>query len=145
LNRLPLFVYGTLRDPDIIGAVLGRALKDGQARAATAPGYGAVHMPGRVYPGLVRRPGDAAPGLVLSGLSSEDHDVLDAFEGEEYRRQRIMVICGPKSLSAEAYLPVEAIAGDTPAWTLEAWTRLHKSAVLAKDSRTTSEQGEEPT
>ena len=52
-----LFVYGTLRDPQLLSAVLGRPAT---GLNAAAPGYAAVHYPGRIYPALVRRPGSAA-------------------------------------------------------------------------------------
>ena len=48
-----LFVYGTLRDPDVLGAVLGRPAT---GLNAAAPGYAVVNYPGRVYPALLRRP-----------------------------------------------------------------------------------------
>ena len=63
----PLFVYGTLRDPDLLAAVLGRPLQAGEVIAAAAPGFRATHYPNRVYPALIRAPGGFAEGLVLLG------------------------------------------------------------------------------
>ena len=68
---LPLFVYGTLRDPDLLAAVLGRKLRPGGQHMARAPGFRAVHYPGRIYPALIRVPGAAAEGL----LEDEDWSV----------------------------------------------------------------------
>ncbi|MBE0581268.1 gamma-glutamylcyclotransferase family protein [Devosia sp.] len=65
MTPAPLFLYGTLRDPDILAAVLGRTVAVRQLIAATAPDCVAVYFPGRVYPVLLRRPGSAAPGLLL--------------------------------------------------------------------------------
>src|SRR3569623_38566 len=58
----PLYVYGTLRDPDVLELVLGRVLA---GAAATAPGYRAEGMPGRSYPGLRRQPGANAESAKL--------------------------------------------------------------------------------
>ena len=56
----PLFVYGTLRDPDLLAAVLGRPLAACEILAAVAPGFRAAHYPNRIYPALIRAPGAAA-------------------------------------------------------------------------------------
>ncbi len=127
---LPLFVYGTLRDVDMLSGVLGRPLRAGELHAAVAPGYRAVHYPGRVYPALVRAPGVAAPGLVVLGLSRFERDLLDAFEGEEYRRGPLAAMLGEELFEADAYLPASAIAPDAIDWTLERWQAEHKARVL---------------
>ena len=56
---MPLFVYGTLRDPDVLAAVLGHPHLLHQA--AEANGYAALHYPGRSYPALVASPGQLGP------------------------------------------------------------------------------------
>lgn len=127
----PLFVYGTLRDPDLLRAVLARALGAECALAAVAPGQCAVHYPRRVYPALVRRPGAPAPGIVLLGLSPFERDLLDAYEGDEYRRALIPVMIGEELHEAFAYLPAIAVPVDAPEWTLGGWQAAHKPRVLA--------------
>lgn len=129
-----LFVYGTLQDPDILRLVLGRVPDAAAMMAAEAPGYRAVAYPGRVYPALVAVPADSAPGLVISGLTPQEFGKLDAFEGDEYRRGRVAVLAGGQPLVAQTYLPVQAIAGDSPPWSLAAWTALHKQAMLAREA-----------
>jgi AIG2-like family. len=128
-----LFIYGTLQDAHVLGAVLGRPVDTATLRRAQAPSYRAVSYPGRVYPALVKTGADAAPGLLLESLSALDLVVLDAFEGEEYRRESITVIVDGLSLIADAYLPVAAIAVDAPTWSLADWTARHKPAVLGRE------------
>ena len=127
----PLFAYGTLQDADILAAVLGRPVAPDSLVPATAPGHAAVCYPGRVYPALVARPDAHASGRLIAGLAAFDLMVLDAFEGDEYRRAEIRVRAGGRELMAEAYLPAAAIPADAPAWTLSDWTRRHKPAALA--------------
>lgn len=134
-----LFVYGTLRDPDLLAGVLGRPLRAGALLAATAPGHRAVHYPGRLYPALVRAPGAAAPGLVLADLSAFEHDLLDAFEGDEYRRALLPVMVGEELHEAFAYLPTVAVPADAVGWSLEAWQRDHKRRVLGGEHHTAGE------
>jgi gamma-glutamylcyclotransferase (GGCT)/AIG2-like uncharacterized protein YtfP len=134
----PLFVYGTLRDPDLLAAVLGRALRPGEAEPAVAPGFRATFYPGRIYPALIRAPGGAAEGLLLLSLSPFELDLLDAFEGEEYRRGVVPVIVGEELHEANAYLPAIPVAGDDP-WLLEVWQAEHKSRVLGADAAQAAE------
>ena len=122
-----LFVYGTLRDPDLLAGVLGRPA---HGLAASAPGFAAVHYPGRIYPALVRRPGGGAEGLVLTDLTRFEIDLLDAFEGREYRRSVIAVMIGEELHEVLAYLPTATIPANAPGWTLAAWQACHKAAVL---------------
>lgn len=130
-----LFVYGTLRDPELLSAVLGRPAG---GLAATAPGFAAVHYPGRIYPALVRRPGAAAAGLVLTDLTPFEFDLLDAFEGVEYRRAIVPVMIDEELHEACAYLPASPVK-DQPDWSLEAWQATHKPHVLGSEKATADE------
>lgn len=106
---------------------------------AAAPGFAAVHYPGRIYPALVRRPGAAAPGLVLTNLSPFEIDLLDAFEGAEYRRGIIPVMIGEELHEAFAYLPAIEIGPDATPWVLSDWQIHHKSRVLGAERATADE------
>ena len=129
---ISLFVYGTLRDPDLRRGVLGRSRKTTES-AAAAPGFAVVGYPGRIYPALVRRPGAAAAGLVLTDLSVFEIDLLDAYEGGEYRRAIVPVVIDFELHEACAYLPVAEIPAYGPDWTLEGWQAEHKSRVLRSE------------
>ena len=130
-----LFVYGTLRDPELLGAVLGRPAT---GLAAAAPGFAAVNYPGRIYPALVRRPGAATAGLVLTDLTPFELDLLDAFEGAEYRREILPVMIDEELHEAFAYLPAVPVSGQ-PDWSLEAWQATHKPRVLAGEKASADE------
>lgn len=127
---LPLFVYGTLRDDDVLAAVLGHAVDGGCAKAATAVGYQALCYPGRTYPALVPSSGATAMGQLLSDLTATDLVRLDAFEGDEYLRVRITVLVGATFQLALAYLPTIDIADDSATWSLEYWRAHHKAAMM---------------
>ncbi|MEO6014920.1 MAG: gamma-glutamylcyclotransferase family protein [Devosia sp.] len=134
-----LFVYGTLRDPDLLAGVLGRPLVANAMLAAAAPGFAAVHYPGRIYPALVRRPGAAAPGLVLTDLTPFERDLLDAYEGDEYVRQLIPAIIAEELHEAFAYLPAIAIAASAEPWSLAFWQEMHKRRVLGSERASADE------
>lgn len=131
-----LFVYGTLRDQDVLALVLGRVI-DAQALApAEAPGFRAVAYPGRVYPALVKAEGEAAPGLRVDGLDETDLARLDDFEGDEYQRRTLTILVDGRPHVAEAYLPTQPVSSAGPAWSLSVWTRKHKAASMAADAET---------
>lgn len=136
---LPLFVYGTLRDPDLLAAVLARPLRPAMLHAARAPGLRAVHYPNRVYPALVRTPGAAAEGLLLLDLTPFERDLLDAFEGEEYRRAPIAVVLDEELHEADAYLPAIPVPAGAADWDLRLWQQRHKPTVLAADTATAAQ------
>jgi gamma-glutamylcyclotransferase (GGCT)/AIG2-like uncharacterized protein YtfP len=130
----PLFLYGTLRDPDILAAVLGRTVAEHDLVAATAPDCAAVYFPGQLYPALVRRLGGAAPGLLLASATKGDLMALDAFEGDEYRRGPVRVKTATGPVAAEGYWPTVAVASSAADWTLDRWMREHKSQVLLRET-----------
>lgn len=134
MTPAPLFLYGTLQDPDVLAAVLGRTVADRQLIAATAPDCAAVYLTGRVYPALVSRPGSAAPGLLLVQVSAEDLAALDAFEGDEYRRGPVQAMAATGPVTAEVYWPAMPVAPSAAIWTLDRWTREHKPEVLAHET-----------
>ncbi|MDB5536107.1 MAG: gamma-glutamylcyclotransferase [Devosia sp.] len=136
MSARPLFVYGTLRDPEVLNALLGRSLSASECVDACAPGFHAVHYPQRVYPALIAVPDGNAPGLLLQDLSATELAILDAFEGDEYRRATISALAPSGMVDADVYLPVIAIPADAAPWTLDNWTLLHKRTVLDGERRT---------
>jgi gamma-glutamylcyclotransferase (GGCT)/AIG2-like uncharacterized protein YtfP len=75
-----LFVYGSLRFPDVLQALLDREPAN---RPATVTGWRAAALRDHVYPALV--PADTtATGQLLTDLSRTEWHVLDAFEDTLY-------------------------------------------------------------
>lgn len=101
--------------------------------AAAAPGYSAVLYPQRIYPALVPAPGARAEGILILGLTPFERDVLDVFEGAEYRRGIVPVIVDEELHEADAYLPVVKVAANAPRWSLAHWQATHKAEVLVED------------
>lgn len=86
-----LFVYGTLRFPDVLSALLGRVPERVQA---SVPGWRVAALPGRVYPGLVRADEAVAHGDVLVGLSVAELELLHDYEGVEYDFESVTLADG---------------------------------------------------
>jgi hypothetical protein len=131
---LPLFVYGTLRDPDVLRLVIGHPVAAASAVPAAAPGHRVVCFPGRTYPAIRREPGATALGLALHGLSATDLRLLDLFEGDEYVRGEVEIIVSGERQTADVYWPALPIPAAAPDWRLGDWTHRHKAAFLAAEA-----------
>ncbi|HEY8357310.1 MAG TPA: gamma-glutamylcyclotransferase family protein [Ramlibacter sp.] len=125
--------YGTLPDPDVLGAVLGRPVQTSRFGQARAKRIVVITYPGRVYPALVKSSNATALGTLIPKLSAEDLVVLDAFEGDEYRRELIEIVVGNAVTAAFAYLPVIDIRLQDLPWSLQDWTERHKPRVLTAE------------
>jgi gamma-glutamylcyclotransferase (GGCT)/AIG2-like uncharacterized protein YtfP len=86
-----LFVYGTLQFDAVLEALLGRIPP---RTTASAPGWRAASLEGRLYPGLVTSLGGTAAGLLLTDLSNEEWAILDAFEDNRYDLRKIDLSSG---------------------------------------------------
>lgn len=82
-NPDAIFVYGTLLLPVVQRRILGRSLA---AEEAVLDGYARGVVRGQTYPSLRVAPGGETSGAVLSGVTAEDFDLLDAYEGDRYER-----------------------------------------------------------
>ena len=83
-----LFCYGTLCVPDIMRRVTGALPR---STPSSLVDYACYELAGLVYPGIVPRRGDRVSGLLYRGLSRAQLTKLDAYEGEQYRRERVWV------------------------------------------------------
>lgn len=87
-----LFCYGTLQFDAVLQALLGRVP---QQSPASAPGYRAAALEGRVYPGLViGAPADRADGMVMTDLNNAEWRILDAFEDARYELREVRLSNG---------------------------------------------------
>ena len=84
------FTYGSLMWADIMARVCARDAAALNAAPATLRDHARHPVMGQDYPGLVARAG-AGPvkGVLYTGLSAQEFERLDAFEGDEYERVRV--------------------------------------------------------
>lgn len=87
-----LFVYGTLRFPEVVVALLGR--RPTMVPAAVA-GWRAAALRDRTYPGLVPAGrGEVCEGRCLLGLTRAERELLDLFEGDSYEADAVTLVGG---------------------------------------------------
>jgi gamma-glutamylcyclotransferase (GGCT)/AIG2-like uncharacterized protein YtfP len=81
------FVYGTLMADEVLRLLLRRVPL---SRAAAVQGLKRCRVRGQVFPAVVSAPPEASVrGRVLLGLSPREVEILDVYEAEEYRRERV--------------------------------------------------------
>lgn len=128
---LPLFVFGTLRDPLVLGLVLARDAASVPVRRASLHGHVTVTLPGESYPVLAPRRDARAPGLLLDGLDAEDMARIAFFEGDEYAFEEATVVAyDAGEVSALLCAERSRRAGARPPWRLETWQRDHRADFL---------------
>lgn len=133
---MPLFVFGSLKDPDVLEVVLGRAPGDIECVPAKLRGYRVARLPDESYPVLTESPGGIADGLLLKDLGQEDLDRIAFFENYEYTFRRCVVEELPAAREVEALYcdEGETASGPREAWSLEEWQRAHKRGFI-EDTR----------
>jgi len=129
----PLFVFGTLLDPDIKEEVFGSEIKNITAQKAFAKGFTAKEYPGHSYPILLKHDGSTTQGLMLCGLSELATKRLAFYEGDLYQLQTITVEIETKHTVEAIYHATGNIeANSFKKWTLSDWQENHKDDYLKK-------------
>jgi gamma-glutamylcyclotransferase (GGCT)/AIG2-like uncharacterized protein YtfP len=99
------FFYGTLLDPEVRARVLGDEARPVLLELAVLRGWERYFEAGVPWPMIRRRDGAAVEGALASGLSEAAGRLLDEYEGERYRREKVVVECGGERLAALVYVP----------------------------------------
>lgn len=124
---MDFFFYGTLMDPDVLAAVIGRRVLPARVKPATLAGRRRVGLKGTPYPVIV--PGattDTVAGIVVAGLTAADVQNLQRFEGTAYGIETVTVATDDGALAASAFVPLKGVAATDTEWDFETWRRRHK-------------------
>ena len=110
---LPLFAYGTLKDPVFAGHLLERRVAVEQA---TLLDHVLGELPGLGYAVATPAPGRQVDGVLYRHLTAADFDRLDAYEGVGeglYRRSRAEAVpaAGGAAEPVFVYLPTGRAMG----------------------------------
>lgn len=81
-----LFVYGTLTDPDTCSGLLGRVPISVRAVLRHHVRHAVL---GEAYPAVVAKRAGVVKGLVYVDITQAELEMLDAYEGEEYKRVKV--------------------------------------------------------
>ncbi|WP_239520955.1 NUDIX domain-containing protein [Pseudooceanicola aestuarii] len=123
-----LFVFGTLRDPDLLRMVAGADLA---VEPATLPGWRAMRAAAGAWPVLVNTPGHGAPGLLLRDPGARALDRLHHYEdafGYVAREEVVETATGP--VPALVYRTQGPPDASDEVWALEIWQARSRADTL---------------
>ena len=120
-----LFVYGTLRHPEVRRAVLKEDVPASHCIQAFLAGHAVMAVAGTHYPLIEARPKQAdiedVEGLILTGLTDAQIDALDRFEGADYRRFEVQVVLADGThRQSDIYRTINPLKTDGP-WVYDKW------------------------
>ena len=127
---LPLFLFGTLRDPGLFGVVFGRPQEALSCRPAHLPGHAAMTVAGGDFPVLVARPSCRQPGLLVEGLAPAEIERAVFYESTGYRLAPVGLRVASGWVAARAFLPTGRLPASATRWRLAAWQRRHGRRVV---------------
>jgi Gamma-glutamyl cyclotransferase, AIG2-like len=128
------FFDGTLIEPEILHAVLRRAVHPARRRNAVLRGYRRVYRKGASYPVLIADAASDVEGIVVSALTTPDVALLTAYEGPEYEIRELSVrLSGDGFVRAKVFLPRAACEASRVPWTtLEGWQRRYRRTFVRR-------------
>ncbi|KAK7204351.1 AIG2-like family-domain-containing protein [Myxozyma melibiosi] len=97
MSSISIFCYGTLMSPNVLARVLfnKRDLPSNSPLSltpATLHNHSRSRLIDESYPAIVKSEGSSVAGVLVSELTPAQVKTLDAFEGDEYERQKVQVV-----------------------------------------------------
>lgn len=83
--------YGTLRDLDILEAVVGHDMRAMKSRYFLLHGWAAYHVEGELYPGIRSEAHASLPLTLYQNLAPSIVRRLCAYEGDEYEQDIVLI------------------------------------------------------
>lgn len=131
-GRVPLFLFGTLMDLDLLTYLLQRPVDVGDLMPATIHGFRRARASGASYPVLVAEPGGMVAGRLLRRMTNCDIARINHYESEEYRAECRVVVTGEGvETPAWVYLGLDHLAPAAEPWSLAEWRAVHKPGFFA--------------
>ena len=120
-----LFGYGTLEIPLVMEAVTGKSC---HWTVAVLSDHARFLLQGETYPGIFRDYGSQVTGVLYEVVDRDSLALLDLFEGDFFRRERVQVMT-PSRPQVDAYtyvVPAEhRLLFSTQPWDREAFISRH--------------------
>lgn len=126
-----LFLFGILRDPDLLSLVAGRPAAELASATATVDGRAVLRPSGNDYPILVAQTGAVTEGLLLVNLETQVFERICFFkEAFGCSLSDIQVRTEAGIRPAKAFIADNPnLSGDGP-WQLEVWQRDGRAVML---------------
>lgn len=115
-----VFVYGTLMAEELLSGLFSHSADRTHhppsytRKPAVLHGYRRVPVRYAAYPAIIPgMPSDQVDGYMISPISLDQWELLDEFEGDQYRREMVRVVLpeSAEQVPAQAY-----VWGESPEW-----------------------------
>jgi len=120
------FFYGSLTDPDVLVAVLGRCPR---LAPASLEGWRRLRVAGQSYPLIVAAAGERVDGSVAD-IGPAEASRLAWYEGDDYLQADLKVRLASGDAAARVFVPKPGLAHADEPWDPVAWARTDKPALL---------------
>ncbi len=129
---MDIFVYGTLRDPEVLSCVLGPERSAVTVLDAVLPDHVVRVALDGPYPGLDRLAGNVAEGSLLVNVTEAGVDRLAAFEAAfAFDLLDMDVEAGGVARTAKVFIPHDTVPLSDRVWRLETWRQTGKALFLS--------------
>ncbi len=129
------FFFGSLRDHDILEAVIGRPFPRRPFPPAHLPDHRLERMARESFPLLIAAPGALAPGVVVEGLEAADIERIHFFESVEYEASlHSVALAAGDTLDCHLFAATKAKEATGEPWHFDDWAARHKAKEL-RDAR----------
>lgn len=139
---MAFFFFGTLRDPDVLTAVLARRPAGEELISARLADHRTVRAAEQPYPLLIPARGATADGVVLLRPSHRDERRISWFEEDEYRAHWRLVETSNGRLPARVFLALAPLRPSSTPWDYQRWRAEEKADYLARCAEWMEELGD---
>lgn len=132
---LPLFSFGTLRDPEVLAIVSQQSAGMRQC-SAHVTGYALHKVSGEDFPVMMPSGKGRVDGILIYGLTAQALDRIVFFEGDEYGLEPIDVIDDTGKVVQASYFKEASVYDICPTtWKYQQWNALEKNEFLDRVAR----------
>lgn len=118
---MTFFFFGTLRDQELLGSVIGRTAAHLTFIDGWISGFASRRAKDETFPVLIEKKGARLPGVVVEGLSDEDVSRIRFFEDTFYEASPVIVETKEGERSARMFLVTDPDQATEDVWSFESW------------------------
>lgn len=126
-----LFFFGSLMDMELLALVIGRAADELDVASAALHGFARRRARGESFPIVVPHPGGRIVGALVTGLTADDVDRIQYFEGSDYALQSYAVERSGERIEAQVFVPTARLEPETAEWDYDSWVRQERAICFA--------------
>ena len=125
------FFYGSLRDLELLEAVIDRDTAHLSFTPGWVHGFVAETAQGYTFPTLIKNRNGCTDGLLTQGLTDDDIARIGYFEDTEYQPAPVNVTTADRDIAAHTFMATSALKSSGEFWNFEHWRQHHKPLLVA--------------